>query len=103
MSNNFAEYVRVALTQTSLNHKVAYSSGARMNLQEEAVAISEISQFLAELRTDGAGSRYSITTRIIDPGRLHKPPEEGSPDPQRNNHRRDRLCRSSSKQSGPCV
>ena len=51
MSNDFADYVRVALTQTSLNHKVAYSAGPRISMQEEAVAISEISQFLAELRT----------------------------------------------------
>lgn len=51
MSSDFADYVRVALTQTSLNHKVAYSAGPRISMQEEAVAVTEISQFLAELRT----------------------------------------------------
>ena len=51
MSNNFVDYMRVALTQTSLNHRVAYSAGPRMDVLEEAVAISEISQFLAGLRT----------------------------------------------------
>lgn len=67
MSNFLVSGARVALTQTTLDHRAAYANGARMSRSEEAVAMSEISQFLGDMRTAEPGPDIVLLPELSIP------------------------------------